>query len=130
VAQGAHSYLEMHYLRDVERPHGLPTGSRQRVARAGGRRWFRNVEYLGLCTVVELDGRLGHEGFASRAEDMTRDNHAEAGRKRTLRIGYRHTMSQACETALVVADILQQQGWHGRPRPCGPGCPVADRSGN
>ena len=27
VAKGAYSFLEVHYPRDVERPHGLPTGS-------------------------------------------------------------------------------------------------------
>jgi hypothetical protein len=130
VAQGAYSYLEVHYLRDVERPHGLPTGSRQRLVRAGRHRWFRDVEYVGFDVVAELDGRLGHEGFDDRAADMSRDNHAEAGRRRTVRIGYRHTMSQACETAVVVARILRQQGWRGRPRPCGPDCPVSESLGN
>jgi hypothetical protein len=130
VAEGAYSYLEVHYLRDVERPHGLPTGSRQRLVRAGRRGWFRDVEYVGLDLVVELDGRLGHEGFTDRASDMTRDNHAEVGRKRTIRLGYRHTMSQACETAMVVAGVLQQQGWRGRPKPCGPDCPIGTGWGN
>ena len=45
----------------VERPHGLPTGKRQRRVRPGKTSAYRDVEYVGLGTVAELDGRLGHE---------------------------------------------------------------------
>jgi hypothetical protein len=93
---------------------------------AGRRVWFRDVEYLGLGLVAELDGRLGHESFDDRAKDMTRDNQVSVERRRSLRVGYRHTMSEACDTAVVVIEILRQNGWRGVPRPCGPGCPVAD----
>jgi hypothetical protein len=113
VGSGAYSFIKVHYLRAVERPHGLPSGSRQRRVSAGRRIWFRDVEYLGLCLVVEPDGRLGHETFDERSRDMTRDNHAAADRRRTLRAGYRHAMSEACETALLVSQILRQQGWRG-----------------
>jgi hypothetical protein len=56
VASGAYSFLEIRYLRDVERPHGLPTGTRQRRVTVGLQPYFRDVEYLGLGVVAELDG--------------------------------------------------------------------------
>jgi hypothetical protein len=43
----------------VEGAHGLPTTARQRRVRVGRANAYRDVEYLGLATVVELDGRLG-----------------------------------------------------------------------
>ena len=61
VDAGAYSVLERHYLVRVERPHGLPTGKRQRRVQQGKSPAFRDVDYVDLATVVELDGRLGHE---------------------------------------------------------------------
>ena len=61
VASGAYSALERRYLAGVERPHGLPTARRQRRVRPGRSVAYRDVEYRGLATVVELDGRLGHD---------------------------------------------------------------------
>jgi hypothetical protein len=124
VATGAYSFLEVHYLRDVERPHGLPTGTRQRRVVAGRRPYFRDVEYLGLRVVAELDGRLGHEDFVSRANDMDRDTDTARSGSRTARIGYLQVMSRQCPTAQRVADLLRLGGWTGQPRRCGPHCPV------
>ncbi len=59
VAAGAQSALEIEYLRDVERAHGLPDGERQQPS---GRTW-QDVRYRRFSTIVELDGRLGHEGI-------------------------------------------------------------------
>jgi hypothetical protein len=123
VATGAYSYLEVHYLRDVERPHGLPTGSRQRRVTVGVPPCYRDVEYVGLGTVAELDGRLGHEDFLSHAEDMDRDT-GSARTARTARIGYVQVMSRRCATAQRVVGLLRLGGWRDRPRPCGPQCPV------
>lgn len=53
---GVLSPLEHRYVRDVERPHGLPRGSRQVVARADGRRQYRDVLYKACRVIVELDG--------------------------------------------------------------------------
>ena len=66
VGQGAHSPLELRYLRDVERAHGLPRGERQHTSR---HRHQRDVYYERYRLVVELDGRLGHEG-TGRFRDM------------------------------------------------------------
>jgi len=122
VATGAYSFLEVHYLRDVERPHGLPTGTRQRHISVGRRPYFRDVEYLGLGVVAELDGRLGHEDIISRADDMDRDTDAAAAGVCTARIGYLQVMSRRCATARRVADLLRLGGWTGHLRRCGPGC--------
>lgn len=59
VASGAYSALERCYLTAVERPHGLSAGTRQRRVSPGRSIAYRDVEYVGLRTVVELDGRLG-----------------------------------------------------------------------
>jgi hypothetical protein len=124
VATGAYSFLEVHYLRDVERPHGLPTGARQRRVVVGRRPYFRDVEYVGLMTITELDGRLGHEDLVSRADDMDRDTDAASADTRTARIGYLQVMSRRCATAQRVADLLRLGGWTKQPCPCGPRCPV------
>jgi hypothetical protein len=61
VAEGARSPLELAFLRNVERAHGLPRSERQ--LRWGGRRviWI-DVDHLLFRTRVELDGQLGHQG--------------------------------------------------------------------
>jgi hypothetical protein len=122
VATGAYSYLEVHYLRDVERPHGLPTAARQRRVTVGRRPYFRDVEYVGLNLVVELDGRLGHEDFVSRANDMDRDIDTVGTHARTARVGYLQVMSRRCVTAQRVAGLLRIGGWSGHARRCGPDC--------
>ena len=62
VTGGVESLLEHKYLVRVERPHGLPKGQRQVKAVAHGRPIRKDVEYDEFATVVELDGRFGHEG--------------------------------------------------------------------
>ena len=46
VDAGAYSVLERHYLVQVERPHGLPTGKRQRRVHQGKSPAFRDVDYI------------------------------------------------------------------------------------
>ncbi len=60
VASGCHSLLELRYLRDVERRHGLPAGERQAVRPRRGGRWYDDVHYRGYHVRVELDGRAAH----------------------------------------------------------------------
>ncbi|HEY5360973.1 MAG TPA: hypothetical protein VIJ82_25380 [Streptosporangiaceae bacterium] len=59
---GVHSSLEHRYLRDAERPHALPRGTRQARARQGGRSQYRDVLYEEYAVAVELDGRAAHLG--------------------------------------------------------------------
>ncbi|HET7399958.1 MAG TPA: hypothetical protein VFJ94_15695 [Intrasporangium sp.] len=123
VVSGARSALERGYLVGVERTHGLPTGKRQRRVRSGRSVAYRDVEYVGLRTVVELDGRLGHERSEDRWADMDRDVDSLLVGDVTIRLGWGHVLDP-CRTAAAVARLLVARGWTGTPRPCGPECPV------
>jgi hypothetical protein len=126
VSTGAYSALEHRYLTRVERPHGLPTGQRQRRIRSGRTVAYRDVEYLGLATVIELDGNLGHVHMTDRWDDMTRDIASALSGDTTLRLGWRH-VEDSCRTAVAVASLLTAKGWTGEPRPCSAGCLVERR---
>ncbi|GAA1830680.1 type IV toxin-antitoxin system AbiEi family antitoxin domain-containing protein [Microlunatus capsulatus] len=121
VAAGAETPLEVRYLRDVERAHGLPVAERQQ--RSGTHAYVRDVLYRAFGTVVELDGRLGHEGVG-RFRDMVRDNRTLLAGEVTLRFGAVDVYEQRCLVARQVAAVLQQRGWDGRPVPCRPHCAV------
>ncbi|HEY5820422.1 MAG TPA: type IV toxin-antitoxin system AbiEi family antitoxin domain-containing protein [Propionibacteriaceae bacterium] len=114
VAEGAESPLEVGYFRDVERAHGLPRGTRQHVNLAGDR---RDVRYDEFATVVELDGRRGHEGMG-RFRDMRRDNQAVVSGEVTLRYGHLDVFDRACLVAWQVGGVLGQRGWAGIPDRC------------
>lgn len=120
-AAGVQSLLEMSYLRRVERDHGLPAGTRQVRAAAGGTTVYRDVEYLPFGVVVELDGRVGHESAAGRWRDMARDNAAVLDGKATLRFGYQ-LVTSPCATAAQVGTVLTSRGWTGTVKRCGPSC--------
>jgi hypothetical protein len=107
----------------VERPHGLPTGRRQRRVMPGRTVAYRDVEYLGLRTVIELDGRLGHEATEDRWDDMDRDIDAVLSGDITVRLGWRHVLA-ACQAAQAVARILWARGWTGTLTPCSATCPA------
>jgi hypothetical protein len=125
VGVGCHSTLELTYVRDVERRHGLPTAARQTTRVRRGGRWYNDVEYTDFSTIVELDGPPAHPDEA-RARDMRRDNAAVASGKTMLRYGPVHIRGEPCTTAAEVATVLQRNGWRGRPRPCGPRCVIAE----
>ena len=126
VACGAYSALERRYLVRVERPHGLPTGQRQRRVSLGKSVAYRDVEYLGLSTVMELDGRLGHEAAGDRWRDLDRDVDAAVGGVLTLRAGWGQSL-QPCRLAGSVGAVLGARGWTGVAEPCGPACTVPER---
>src|ERR1700712_523701 len=115
VASGVHSTLEHHYLQDVERAHGLPTGSRQR--RTTDSNEFVDVVYLGRTLVVELDGRIGHVG-EGRFRDRRRDNRNVRQGLPTLRFGWHEITEDPCGVALEVAEVLIGLGWSGYPEKC------------
>jgi hypothetical protein len=125
AAAGAHSVLERRYLRDVERDHSLPRGRRQ--ARLRGRPGepssYRDVEYDGSDTLVELDGRAYHPD-ERRRDDQVRDNESAAAGLRTLRYGWAD-VATPCRVAAQVGRALRAGGWRGRLRRCDrPGCAV------
>ncbi len=123
VATGAFSVLERRYLRDVERRHGLPRGTRQRRIRRGNKSAYRDVEYRAFRTVVELDGRLCHEASADHWADLDRDIESAEQGDLTIRAEIKQVLDP-CRLAAGIARILIARGWTGRPRPCRPGCPV------
>lgn len=107
VADGAESALELLYLCDVERPHQLPVGNRQKSR-------FRlpycsDVGYDGYSLLVELDGRDGHEG-TGRFRDMRRDNRFAARHHTTLRFGFFDIVHHPCAVAGQVWSVLADHG--------------------
>lgn len=123
VALGTCSVLERGFLRLVERPHGLPRGERQTSATTvPAPRLFRDVEYPRFRLVVELDGRLFHDGARSRRRDLRRDLAAATEGKQTVRLGWGQVFGDPCETARQIAQLLHVRGWRGCVQPC-PSCP-------
>jgi len=127
VADGVESVLEFRYVRRVERPHGLPEARRQSVVVTGGLRRRTDNGYEPFGVVVELDGRLGHEGDGV-FRDRTRDNITTVSGKVSLRFGWADVDAQACEVAQDVAVLLWSRGWRGRLTRCGVGCRVSPRT--
>ena len=122
VGAGAHSLLELRYLRDAERPHGLPTGQRQARARQGSRNAYRDVLYEQFGVAVETDGAVAHP-LEARRRDQERDNAAAAGGLVTLRYGWAAITQRPCWVAAEVAAVLRSRGWSGAVRPCRAGMP-------
>ncbi|MFF1820287.1 hypothetical protein ACFVWG_23485 [Kribbella sp. NPDC058245] len=111
VAAGSHSLLELRYLQDVERRHGLPTGRRQRAVDDG------------FTLAVELDGRL-HLVPRQRWRDLDRDNRATLRAEATLRYGWFDITNRPCEAAVQALQILRRTKPVPTAKPCGPSCPV------
>lgn len=121
VGGGVHSVLEWHYVRSVERNHGLPRAKRQAVSKVAGRTRFLDNHYQEFGVAVELDGQAAHPVDA-RWRDIHRDNaSAEVGIV-TLRYGWADVTKEPCRVAAEVARVLRNRGWNGRLRACGPGC--------
>ena len=121
IGSGVHSLLEYRYVRDVERPHGLPAATRQAQVVLGGRTRYLDNLYPDFGVCVELDGRQAHPDDR-RWLDVHRDNATAAGGLVTLRYGWADVESHPCETASQIALALRARGWTGRLRPCGPQC--------
>lgn len=125
VRVGSHSLLESRYLHRVERRHGLPDGARQQPRPRSGGRWYDDVRYPGLATVVELDGRAAHPDRLRRLE-RKRDNAEVVAGGQVLRYGWADVVESRCQVAAEVATVLRNNGWPGAARPCGPECAVND----
>ncbi|WP_132152041.1 type IV toxin-antitoxin system AbiEi family antitoxin domain-containing protein [Kribbella antiqua] len=119
VAAGSHSLLELRYLRDVERRHGLPAGLRQRAVDSE----FTDVFYKGFDLIVELDGRL-HLVPDQRWRDLDRDNCATLRAESTLRYGWLDVTGRPCQAAVQVLHVLRRRQPVLTAKPCGASCPV------
>ena len=122
---GACSVLEHGYLTRVERAHGLPPARRQ-GPRAGARgAEYRDVEYEEFGLVVELDGRIGHEGWSATGRDADRDLDDHADGREAVRLRWPQVFGTPCRTTNRIGRILARRGWDGRPCACGPDCDAA-----
>lgn len=121
AAAGVHSPLEYRYVHRVERPHGLPTGRRQKLVVRAGQRQYQDVTYQDYGLVVELDGQAAHPAEA-RWRDARRDNATTAVGRGTLRYGWADVTERPCFVAGQVGDALAARGWTGTPRRCGRSC--------
>jgi hypothetical protein len=108
VDEGAESPIELRYLRDVERAHGLPKGHRQQSR--SGLPFQTDVDYKEFGLIVELDGRVDHEGFG-RFRDMDRDNRHALVHALTLRYGSYDLASRPCGVAFQVYRALAERGY-------------------
>jgi len=124
IGDGVQSPLEFRYLNDVERAHGLPTAAHQATVTRDRRRHHRDNLYEAYRVCVELDGRIAHPDD-KRWHDRRRDNAAAAQGVVTLRFTWADVTRQPCHTAWLVARALEQGGWPGTPRPCGPDFPIS-----
>ncbi|PRZ43900.1 uncharacterized protein DUF559 [Antricoccus suffuscus] len=112
---GADSSLEMLFLHDVERAHGLPTGKRQVTANAKGG-WV-DLYFREYGLVVELDGREAHIGREFR--DRRRDNRNARVGVTTLRYGWHEIATDPCGVAAEIIAVLIARGWRGEVPRCG-----------
>lgn len=121
IGDGAHSVLEVRYVRDVERPHRLPRARRQaKMTRSFGHIYLDNlVDRYQTC--IELDGKAAHP-VAERWRDIARDNASAADGITTLRYGWSDVTERPCQTAAQIAAVLGQRGWTGQATPCGRSC--------
>jgi very-short-patch-repair endonuclease len=126
VEEGVRSNLELRYVREVERPHGLPRAQRQvRVVRSG-RVYYLDDLYTAYEVGVELDGLVAHPP-GERWRDFRRDNAGAADGIITLRYGWADVTGRPCEVAAQVAAVLRRRGWAGSVGSCGPSCAASRR---
>jgi very-short-patch-repair endonuclease len=128
VSDGVHSNLEYGYVRDVERPHGLPKANRQVRMLQGMRSYYLDNLYESFGVGVELDGRAYHRA-EDRWLDIRKDNISAASGIVTLRFSWADVTRRPCAVAAAVAGALNQRGWPGPAARCGPACTARGMSG-
>lgn len=122
VGDGAESAAEVRHIRDVERAHGLPIGLRQEPA-PGSRK--RDSSYAEVRVIVEIDGRLGHEGWVARQKEGKRDRKAATDGWLTVRGGWTDVAVEPCDFASDLDSIFRSRGWPGQATACDrPTCAV------
>lgn len=112
TAEGVRSWLEMLYVRGVERPHKLPHASRQAKIRQGTKIMYLDNLYEAYRLCVELDGVAAHSG-AQQLRDKRRDRcNVVESQIVTLRFGFPdlRTEQDKCATAAEVASALRARG--------------------
>ncbi|UDY24529.1 type IV toxin-antitoxin system AbiEi family antitoxin domain-containing protein [Nocardioides sp. Kera G14] len=122
IELGTESVLEHGFLTRVERPHALPTPTRQAARQDGAQR--RDLAYAEFGLVIELDGRLNHESWKAGNRDAARDLADLVAGQSVLRLRWQQVMEQSCETALQLARVLWSRGCRVVPQSCGPNCAI------
>ncbi len=140
LAGGAESTLEVRFVRDVLRRHGLPCGVGQWPAsvlpspptglgpgtsQADRRRFDRSIPRYRV--LFELDGELYHYG-ARRAVDRHKSSAAARAGWLLLRYGWDECTGGACLAAAEIGDELARRGWTGQLTMCGPRCELRWRT--
>jgi hypothetical protein len=108
AAEGAANALEDHFVRGVERPHGLPQARRQSRP-AGG---VDNL-YEGYDVIAELDSQADRHRPPPDAADAAQ-HHGFL----TLRYSWADVADHPCATAAAIAAALGQRRWRGVLMPC------------
>jgi len=124
LATGTCSVLEHRFVIDVVRAHGLPDPTRQSprvVTEDGGRREYRDAEWIEQGLVVELDGRQFHDNAYQRDRDLDRDLDDAVGGRAVVRLGWGQVTVRSCRTAARLALLLHSRGWDGTHLSC-PDC--------
>ncbi len=118
AGDGVQSPLELRYVRDVERAHGLPRAQHQARREIGGKVHYKDNWYPEFGVCVEIDGPAYHQN-EQVGRDNRRDNlNLADGRHQTFRFGPVEVTELACQSAAMVAATLRRNGWQGNPRPC------------
>lgn len=120
VAEGAESVLEVGFVTRVLRAHGLPDMRMNVPDEAGGRSIRRDFVDDAHRVVIELDGRIAHEG--RRGEDIRRDRSTAAHGRITLRAEWVDVHFEPCQLAADVFGTLRSRGYRGDLVTCGPRC--------
>ncbi|HEY5822539.1 MAG TPA: hypothetical protein VIT20_11225 [Propionibacteriaceae bacterium] len=114
VSEGVRSPLELRWIRDVERAHGLPRAVRPYRLPSGE---VADGAWEEFKVLLELDGRAYHDGEL-RFRDWRRDNRGGEDGWLTLRYGWHDTVVESCLAAGNAARVLTRRGWNGRPHSC------------
>jgi hypothetical protein len=123
IADGARSLLEVRYVTDVERPHGLPKARRQVRRKVDGHGIAIDARLDAYGVRIELDGQRAHTGDEV-FRDAQRDNLAVLEGDAPLRFGWDDVTDYPCETAALIANVLKIRGWRGWPTLCSLSCPL------
>lgn len=118
VAGGVHSHLEQRFQTFVEQAHGL-TGLQRQMRVSPGE--YTDVIFEEFGLIVELDGRLGHDGRHA-FRDRRRDNRNARSGWATLRYGWDDVVADPCGVLREIVEVLRARGWRGDVRRC-PRCP-------
>ncbi|MEO7130949.1 MAG: hypothetical protein ABIZ07_06200, partial [Dermatophilaceae bacterium] len=90
-------------------------GTRQQPA-PGQRR--RDSGYDEVRVIIEIDGRLGHEGWVAQTVDRHRDLDAATEGWLTIRPTWVDIAVKPCALAIDLGAVFWQRGWRGQVRPC------------